>query len=575
MNTTQGAPAFVLECDPFLERFPHRFDFLYAKHPDPGEKPSWLTEKRFELTDRMIEQGSFLYGVRFGKTTRYAMLDVDIGSPYHPQQDEIAFYRLRVALEPLGLVEPLICTSSDSRGLHLYFPFDEAQPSWKVGQAITALLENAGFKVAAGILEVFPQGRQFNPAGLSLYNGHRLPLQQGSYLLTKNLEPTFVGTEAFARQWQLAVSRNMLDAKALETVLRIAKRQQYQLSHSAGKFLNDLNAEIEPGWTGPGQTNDLLGKIATRSYIFGHILGASDPLEGKALVDDIVRIARALPGYEDFCGHTHEIEKRAQDWARTTEKSYYFHYKSKSLKSQGKSTEGPSWNEQQRDGARVRIQQAIAKFEQENRLPQGITARIKLLNQQGISTATLYQHPELWDPRIKQKDPKVEGELAACAEGAAANYTQPKNLLGAIGCNSLPGEDFKDFEHSGEQAVPTGGCKLSADEGFAELSLVPDYLIPPQSIATDSDDATAFAVPRELVAEVKQQVNQAIAQARAAQDTLAAQRRQTQREAMAAQKQNTARTKYHEWLKSGDPLLIAEAQQWFAALPENIPSKTR
>jgi hypothetical protein len=90
--------------------------------------------------------------------------------------------------------------------------------------------------------------------------------------------------------------------------------------------LNDLNAEIEQGWTGPGQTNRLLGRIAMRSYIFGHVLYTDKPLEGSALVHDIVTIAQNLPGYHDWCQHQQEVEKRAQDWMLAIEQSRYFHY---------------------------------------------------------------------------------------------------------------------------------------------------------------------------------------------------------------------------------------------------------
>ena len=34
----------VEEPDAFLNLFPHRFDFIYAEHPDPGERPDWKTE---------------------------------------------------------------------------------------------------------------------------------------------------------------------------------------------------------------------------------------------------------------------------------------------------------------------------------------------------------------------------------------------------------------------------------------------------------------------------------------------------------------------------------------------------
>ena len=139
-------PTFVQELDDkFLALWPHRFDYLYAPHPDPGTKPQWYTETRHPLSDRLINQGTYLYGVRFGSLTQYAMLDIDSGSPYHPRRDPLAIRRMCEALEPLDLFQHLILTSSDSSGLHIYFPFEQPLSSWKVGLAITTLLENKGF----------------------------------------------------------------------------------------------------------------------------------------------------------------------------------------------------------------------------------------------------------------------------------------------------------------------------------------------------------------------------------------------------------------------------------------------
>jgi hypothetical protein len=95
----------------FLGLFPHRYDYIWAVHPNPGAKPEWQTETRHPLADRTIQQGSQLYGVRFGTETSYAMLDIDIGSRYHPRQDPFGVDRLLLALEPLGLISNLTIES--------------------------------------------------------------------------------------------------------------------------------------------------------------------------------------------------------------------------------------------------------------------------------------------------------------------------------------------------------------------------------------------------------------------------------------------------------------------------------
>ncbi|MBW4474827.1 MAG: hypothetical protein KME45_31285 [Stenomitos rutilans HA7619-LM2] len=142
--------------DPFLALWTHRYDYLWSEHPQPDERPDWQTESRHPLSDRLLQQGAVLYGVRFSPTTRYCVLNVDKGSTYHPNRDRFAWRRLIGALEVLGLVQAVVCTSSYSGGLHLYFPFDTEQKTWAIALAVSTLLENSGFKLAPGQLEVFP-----------------------------------------------------------------------------------------------------------------------------------------------------------------------------------------------------------------------------------------------------------------------------------------------------------------------------------------------------------------------------------------------------------------------------------
>ena len=312
---------YVIEHDDsFLALWPNRFDYLYAPHPDPGTKPDWQTESRYPVSDRILKQGAFLFGVRPGAQTTYVLLDIDKGSPYHPQRDPLAIVRINEALEPLGLVAELILTSSGTLGLHIYFPVKEELPSWQLALAVTTLLENKGFKVRPGWLEVFPNRKAFSVEGsYSLFNGHRLPLQQGSYLLNDDLQPIASSQTAFVRQWHAAAEQNDISTPVLKQIIRQAQRKTYRVTGKAQKFLNDLNAEVETGWTGRGQTNHLLGRITMRSYVFGHLLGAEAPLTGQALVDDVVRIAKSLPGYKDYCGHQHDLEKRVKEWVRSIE----------------------------------------------------------------------------------------------------------------------------------------------------------------------------------------------------------------------------------------------------------------
>lgn len=410
--------------------FPHRYDYIYADYPDTGEKPKWKTESRYPLSDRLLQQGNSLFGVRFGKQTRYCLLDIDITSAYHPRRDAFAISNLVASLEPLGLVSYIACTSSYSNGIHLYFPFQQIQNSWEVAAAVLASLEKAGFKLAPGQLEIFPNPRPYIPGNRpSLFQAHRLPLQRGSYLLDQDFQPIWSDRSVFVQQWAFAQNRNELDSKQLKRFAQIQQKVR-PVSGKAEKFLADLNAELETGWTGLGQTNYLLGRIALRTYVFHHILFGGEPLTGPALVDEMIAVARSLPGYDEWCQHQHEIAERASEWARCVEGSHYFPYGSRHSVTEttenirsisSKST--ITWNQQQSESARERIRQAIVLLLETNTLPAATTARFRALTQFGIGGSSLYRHRDLWHPDHLVENPPdpptLNLESSDCAGGAS------------------------------------------------------------------------------------------------------------------------------------------------------------
>ena len=397
--------------DAFLALFPHRFDFLYAEHPDPGDRPDWKTEDRHPLSDRLIQAGTHLYGVRFGKQTDYLMLDIDMGSLYHPHRDRLAIPRLLAALEPLGLVEAIAVTSSYSGGIHLYLPFQPAQETWAIAQVVATLLANAGFKLKPGQLELFPNPKPYSESP-SLYAGHRLPLQAGSYLLNRDFQPIYGDQTTFVQRWQFAQQRNAIDQRTLKRVLQQTKRQRYKLSGKAEKFLHDLNTDVLTGWTDSGQTNYLLGRIAMREYIFGHVQRGSDPLMGEDLAAAICEVARSLPGFESYCSHQVDLEQRAMFYTRSIQSSHYYPFGSKhqakaSLLPEPTTPPKPNWNQTQSQAARDRIQTALTELQQRHALPETTTARREAIRTYGIGNQTLDKYKELWHPEYLKP---IQGE---------------------------------------------------------------------------------------------------------------------------------------------------------------------
>jgi hypothetical protein len=553
--------------DEFLSLFPHRYDYIWAEHPDPKGKVEWKTESRHPLSDRLIRQGAFLYGVRFGAETQYCLLDIDAGSIYHPKRDPFAVSRILAALEPLGLVSAIACTSSYSGGIHLYFPFEQPQKTWELSLALQAALENAGFKPSLGQLELFPNVRLFVTEGIpNLYAAHRLPMQAGSYILSDDWELTNSNQTTFIQQWRLAQRRNDISAKTLQQVLKAARRKRYSLSGKADKFLNDLNADIEAGWSGSGQTNYILGRIAMRSYIFGHLLYGCEPLSGKALVNDIVQVAKSLPGYEEWCRHQREIEHRAEEWAQCVEASHYFPF--------GQSKERPAeiipateeealtWNQQRSQAARERIRQAIADLLNKGTLPTNATARFHALTSYGIGGGSLYRHRDLWHPAHLVENPPdppnvLKDSSVDCARGAPTEGS-PKSLLLENDGNSPTSNGCRDFSVINRSSID--GNSLSDKE---------------PNVYTNSNSSIHLSEHQEQFEGIRyvQQILFEI-QERSQTDRVAAKqapnqsRQRNQEEARVAQIQ-----RMQQYWDSGDPILMAEAQQWAIANPGilNIP----
>ena len=550
--TLAATPEFryVAEQDSFLALFPHRFDFIYAEHPEPGQSPSWETERRYPLSDRMVQQGGNLYGVRFGSRTQYCLLDIDTGSFYHPQRDPLAIGRIMTALESIGLVSYLACTSSYSSGIHLYLPFTQSQSSWELAIGLATLLENSGFKLKPGQLEIFPNPKPYSVQGKpTLFNAHRLPLQIGSYLLDSDFQPIWSDRSRFVDQWQLVQSQNDLNKATLKQILKQAKRKQYRVSGRADKFLNDLNTEIEQGWTDHGQTNRLLGRIAMRTYIFHHLLHGGEPLTGQALVNEIVAVARSLPGYKDWCRHQHEIEQRAIDWARCIESSHYFHYTNRStnqlktltLDVEAAITDLPSWNQQQSESARERIKCAIVDLLEKNALPATATARFSALTQYGIGGGSLYRHRDLWHPKHL-----VENQLPV------ENPPHPLTSL-----TSRPSD-----------------CLLEASNGLSCTSLFPgvggnvlcDKASSDRTSATEQTAGSNSATQPVLLGHAPALATQVETQIEANKAAFEAARAE-----LIHLKQQAYEQTYHQqiqqYLASGDSILIAEAQSRLQSQP--------
>ena len=415
----------IPEGEAFLDLFPHRWDFIHTAHAHGMGRVQWRTESRHTLSDRLILEGAKYYGVRFGPDTAYAMIDIDSGSAYHPSNDKFAIQRIMDALEPLGLIHSITITSSKSGGLHLYFPFPVELSTWKTSEAIDLTLRAAGFEIKGGELEIFPNLRS---GGSVLYAAHRLPLQDPkSWILNSDFQPIYTTRSQFVNQWLFCSSQNNITLSLLKTVIAAHSRRCTKLSTTAHKFLGDLECEVSRGWTAPGQTNHLLGRIVLLGYCFGHVIEDLDrPMNGERLVDWAIEKARSLPGFKEFCRHQIGIRRRVRDWCRSCESNpRYFPYAiGKSSKPSGLVTDGRSenaWNILQQQLAEIRINYAIDRLgvdslngeDRSSWWEMSVDELVRYLRSTGMSIETLYRHKTLWHPdhRPRREDQKSGSSL--------------------------------------------------------------------------------------------------------------------------------------------------------------------
>ncbi len=408
------------------EWFNHAWDFIIKETPES----EWTTVKKYFLTKEKLWYKYTdllqIIGVRFGQYTKHALVDLDSGSLIHPYTHEKAYRKAKWALEDIGLIEDVTIRSSESEGIHLCYFLQEKVPTFKLACAMRWALEQAGFEIKPGQLELFPNTKQFKKhqkgkkREFSYYNGHRLPLQKGSYLLDKDFVPYSNNVEHFLHAASVSAQNN--DIELLTSTFEEAEKwfkQKYRTSFNKGNnsdyqdWLDNSLRYISEGWTDNHQTNDLLLTIANVGVKAHH-------LEGEELALFIENTATAAPGYYPHCRHRHEIRKRCLDVARSAEK-YWSAYPSRPRRSftyaemveqLEERSQRPNQNQLKSEETSRRIANTIVHLSQVlQALPRNIKTLMKLIRETskqlfgiGVSDKTLRKKDNLplWHPNYKQ-----------------------------------------------------------------------------------------------------------------------------------------------------------------------------
>jgi len=416
---TQNAKKLYPDCEPLPAealgaRLCQIFSYAWNAIVAPNEAPTdatWTTITQYPLKPRVLwrlyQDPGYLVGVRFDVTTQYALIDIDCHSPYHPQQSANGIDQIRRALETIGICRTFCTRSSWSGGIHLWVPLDASVPSFWLATALKACLESHGLELAQGTLETFPNCKAYaRPGEFSDYQGHRLPLQpaSGAALLSGDLHVVAGGLADFFRQWDWAASRQDLglltEAIALAKTLRRHRRYRSG-SAIATEWQHDLETEMGEGWTGYGQTNNLLKTVACYGVVFA-------AQGGEQLEQYVLDTIEKLPGYFQWCRHQHEIKARVHAWAKMAE-GYYWALGTPSTREQtfqqvsqiaaNNITTFGNGNQRRAAEARNRIQQAVETLTTAATLPTGVRDRMAALSLAAkCSNQTLNKHKALWHP---------------------------------------------------------------------------------------------------------------------------------------------------------------------------------
>ena len=407
------------------------YQWKWIQTPNEGGRNDWKTNEDYPLKPRVLwsrwQDAATIIGVRFGSSTRYALLDIDKDSPYIDLVPNI-----QCALETIGIVRTIPIRSSWSGGIHLYIPLPQVYPTFSVACALQQCLEAQGFMIAPCQLECFPNVKPYGRSWLGEfyeYNGHRLPLQPhtGSCLLDRDLQPMGDDLAVFWALWDNAVVCNAHEDIAEALSIARANRRRRKRNMATGPVADwkaDLEAIIAEGWTGHGQTNKLLKEIATYGRVF-------ERLSGHDLQVYVAHTALNAPGYARYCGHQHEIGRRCDAWALGVEK-YYWPLGDEPLRDRK-----PFKNicQERANDARARIAEAMkwVKF-------QGMNVK-ELVNHltraAHCSAQTLYKNLDLWHPHPKSPEQGVTDASAGDSEDLAEVQRQVRESLESVGIRSV------------------------------------------------------------------------------------------------------------------------------------------
>jgi hypothetical protein len=267
-----------------------------------------------EAVAALVIDPDWIIGLRHRDHTRLVVVDLDNHGRENWRPDAPRLIALQAAAEALGMSSALYRTPN---GLHLWLALPEAVPIVRAHWLLRVLLQRVGVDRAE--VEVFPSlatGSVIADAkARPESHGIRLPGQAGSALWVGDRwadDPILIWQELEAALELAEVcpawDELLVAAAALEQEHKRARRRFPSRPRSSRRPGGDDPIE----WTGTGQSNDLLGRLANRGYRDGH----HDP---EALAAYIEAAALAAPGFDRWASldTKRQLVSKAWGWAKS------------------------------------------------------------------------------------------------------------------------------------------------------------------------------------------------------------------------------------------------------------------
>jgi len=376
-------------------------------------RPAWLTYEYIGL-DELIKawrDEEELVGVRPGSKANQLVIDIDPGSKYHPHpagqtENWTEVENIRTVLLNLGL-ESVLFYSSDRAGIHIRVFLPEAVNALHLGAAVEYALADKGYILKNGEIELSPRIKQYDPdpTKIKLHQAFRLPMQRGGAYIG-------IGYEVEEREDNLdflvkIIKRNIEEhdidilkaamSRAYDRLYESNKNQIYvpTARGKAAKFKESMEARMERGFTGQGQTNELMKEALKYGYIFLR-------LTGEELKNWLHETMETMPGYKEYCGHQHEMEKKAAVWQRWIEKSRYYPFGGKVPVTVGSLEGEQNRNQTKSEAALAKLKLVVGQINETCETVKDVFAKIRDKAAEFKNFQTKFSNSTLYKPEYRQ-----------------------------------------------------------------------------------------------------------------------------------------------------------------------------